>query len=77
MKPLNPYNFYEKNGLPYCEDDYHRLFSPKCAGCKQPIKDVNICHTISMQYMAVKKQCLHHLYFYFFPLLFFPMLCLF
>ena len=40
-KPLSPNNFYEKNGKPYCEDDYHRLFSPKCAGCKLPIKDVS------------------------------------
>lgn len=40
-KVLTPENFFEKNGLPYCEDDFHKLFSPKCAGCQRPIKDVN------------------------------------
>jgi len=37
---LPPTDFYEKDGKPYCEDDYHDLFSPKCHGCKKPIKDV-------------------------------------
>lgn len=36
--PLDPENFYEKNGKPYCEKDFHNLFSPKCAGCIKPIK---------------------------------------
>jgi len=40
-KVLTPDNFFEKDGLPYCEDDFHKLFSNKCAGCKKPIKDVS------------------------------------
>jgi hypothetical protein len=44
---LGKENFFEKNGQPYCETDYHELFSPKCAYCSQPIIDVsdhsNIC----------------------------------
>ncbi|XP_072128158.1 transforming growth factor beta-1-induced transcript 1 protein-like isoform X2 [Mobula birostris] len=32
-------NFFEKEGLPYCEQDYWDLFSPRCADCKQPIMD--------------------------------------
>lgn len=32
--------FYEKDNRPYCEDDYLRLFSPKCASCSLPILDV-------------------------------------
>lgn len=38
-KQLSPNSFMEKNNLPYCPEDYHKLFSPKCAGCHKPIKD--------------------------------------
>ncbi|KAI7685937.1 Paxillin [Sarcoptes scabiei] len=41
VKPLTPETFKEYQGKPYCEKDYHNLFSPKCAGCKQPIIDNN------------------------------------
>ncbi len=40
-KVLTPPNFKEKNGKAYCLEDYHRLFSPKCAGCETPIADPN------------------------------------
>lgn len=30
--------FTEKNGKPYCEADYQRLFVPNCAHCNEPIK---------------------------------------
>ena len=33
-------DFYEKSGKPYCEQDYRRLFAPKCARCDQAIVDV-------------------------------------
>jgi hypothetical protein len=46
-KILSPDNFFEMKGLPYCEDDFHKLFSAKCAGCLQPIKDVR--EYLSMQ----------------------------
>ncbi|KRZ56965.1 Cytosolic purine 5'-nucleotidase, partial [Trichinella nativa] len=32
-------NFYERSGSIYCEHDYHRLFSPRCAYCNTPIKE--------------------------------------
>jgi paxillin len=35
--PLGPDNFKEKNGKPYCLNDYNKLFKPRCAGCDQPI----------------------------------------
>ncbi|CAG7817040.1 unnamed protein product [Allacma fusca] len=38
-KKLSPSNFFERDGIPYCEDDYHNKFSPKCAGCAAPIKE--------------------------------------
>ena len=45
-KQLSPNNFYEKNGKPYCEDDYHKLFSPKCEGCLTPITDVRLAFPV-------------------------------
>ena len=32
-------NFFERDGKPYCELDYHTLFSPRCAACEGPILD--------------------------------------
>lgn len=33
-------NFFEREGQPYCEQDYHHLFSPRCYYCNGPILDV-------------------------------------
>uniref|UniRef100_A0A8C8REB6 Leupaxin n=1 Tax=Pelusios castaneus TaxID=367368 RepID=A0A8C8REB6_9SAUR len=30
-------SFYERGGLGYCQEDYHHLFSPRCAYCAGPI----------------------------------------
>ncbi|XP_076140974.1 paxillin a isoform X2 [Alosa pseudoharengus] len=32
-------NFFERDGQPYCEKDYHNLFSPRCHYCNGPILD--------------------------------------
>lgn len=40
-KRLTPDNFIERLGAPYCKEDYHRLFSPKCCVCHLPITDVS------------------------------------
>ncbi|KAK1900878.1 Paxillin [Dissostichus eleginoides] len=32
-------NFFEREGQPYCEKDYHHLFSPRCHYCNGPILD--------------------------------------
>lgn len=37
---LGTRNFFEREGKPYCEIDYHNLFSPRCAYCNGPILDV-------------------------------------
>ncbi|XP_030330455.1 transforming growth factor beta-1-induced transcript 1 protein-like isoform X3 [Strigops habroptila] len=29
--------FFERDGAPYCPEDYGRLFAPACAGCARPI----------------------------------------
>lgn len=39
---LGTRNFFERDGRPYCEPDYHNLFSPRCAYCNGPILDVRI-----------------------------------
>ncbi|KAH1003085.1 hypothetical protein HUJ05_011029 [Dendroctonus ponderosae] len=36
---LGTRNFFEREGKPYCEPDYHNLFSPRCAYCNGPILD--------------------------------------
>lgn len=38
--PLGTKNFYERDGEAYCEEDYHKIFAPKCAYCDGPIVDV-------------------------------------
>lgn len=37
-------NFFEREGQPYCEKDYHNLFSPRCYYCNGPILDVSFAH---------------------------------
>lgn len=32
-------DFYDRQGIPYCESCYHQLFSVRCAYCNGPIKD--------------------------------------
>ena len=39
---LGSKNFFERDGEPYCETDYHNLFSPRCAYCNASILDVSI-----------------------------------
>ncbi|XP_037624770.1 leupaxin [Sebastes umbrosus] len=34
---LSSSGFFERDGRPYCDKDYHQLFSPRCAYCKGPI----------------------------------------
>ncbi|XP_070502038.1 leupaxin isoform X2 [Chironomus tepperi] len=36
---LGTRNFFERDGNPYCEADYHNLFSPRCSYCNGPILD--------------------------------------
>ncbi|XP_061162796.1 paxillin-like isoform X1 [Saccostrea echinata] len=37
--PLGTKNFYERDGAAYCEEDYHKIFAPKCAYCNGSIVD--------------------------------------
>lgn len=37
--PLGTKNFYERDGAAFCEEDYHRIFAPKCCYCNGPIVD--------------------------------------
>ncbi|XP_039985468.1 leupaxin isoform X2 [Xiphias gladius] len=36
-KELSTTGFFEREGRPYCDKDYHHIFSPRCAYCKGPI----------------------------------------
>ncbi|XP_068145532.1 leupaxin isoform X2 [Drosophila tropicalis] len=39
QQELGTRNFFERDGFPYCEPDYHNLFSPRCAYCNGAILD--------------------------------------
>lgn len=39
QEPLGTKNFYERDGVAYCERDYHSLFAPRCSYCNGPIVD--------------------------------------
>lgn len=41
--PLGSRNFFEREGKPFCEKDYHELYAPRCAYCNGPILDVSFC----------------------------------
>lgn len=36
--------FFERGGQAYCEEDYHQAFSPRCAYCASPIREVKHQH---------------------------------
>jgi len=38
-QPLGTRNFYEQNGIPYCERCFQELYCPKCAHCDKPVLD--------------------------------------
>ncbi|KAM9305049.1 transforming growth factor beta-1-induced transcript 1 protein [Gastrophryne carolinensis] len=38
-KPIGEEGFHEKEGAPYCSDDYFRLFGAVCAGCSEAVKE--------------------------------------
>ncbi|KAG7164761.1 Paxillin-like 2, partial [Homarus americanus] len=51
---LGTRNFFERDGKPYCEPDYHNLFSPRCAYCNGPILDVSLTWGQAWPYLDVK-----------------------
>ncbi|XP_034666229.1 transforming growth factor beta-1-induced transcript 1 protein-like [Drosophila subobscura] len=38
-KPLASQPFFEREGKPYCKQDFETLFATKCARCEKPITD--------------------------------------
>lgn len=50
-------NFFERDGQPYCEKDYHTLFSPRCYYCNGPILDVSSWHGGEQQRGLIQLLC--------------------
>ncbi|XP_072034102.1 paxillin-like isoform X2 [Amphiura filiformis] len=50
-KPFGDDGFHEKNGKPYCKDDYFDMFAPKCGGCQRPIME-NYITALNVQWHA-------------------------
>jgi len=38
LQPFPNGNFFERDGRPYCENDFFSLFATKCGACHEPIK---------------------------------------
>ena len=54
--PLGTKTFFERDGKPYCEEDYHEQFAPRCAYCEGPILDVSrlLSQTINNYLLKLK-----------------------
>lgn len=39
MKPMSGESFFEREGKPYCKEDFENIFAAKCNGCQKPISD--------------------------------------
>ena len=58
--PLGSRNFFEREGKPFCEKDYHELYAPRCAYCNGPILDVSFCKIFSVHgdCVTVTRECI-------------------
>lgn len=50
--------FFEREGRPYCDRDYHQLFSPRCAYCKGPIVQ-NVLTALDQTWHPEHFFCMH------------------
>uniref|UniRef100_A0A8C2U637 Leupaxin n=1 Tax=Coturnix japonica TaxID=93934 RepID=A0A8C2U637_COTJA len=52
--------FFERGGQAYCEEDYHQAFSPRCAYCAGPIREVSTALPTSLSlYPVPHLSCAH------------------
>ena len=51
---LGTKTFFERDGKPYCEADYHEKFAPKCFACNGPILDVSYCLYLAKKGLLLK-----------------------
>lgn len=50
-KQFGEEGFHERDGKPYCRDDYFDMFAPKCGGCNRPIME-NYISALNSQWHA-------------------------